>query len=194
MKHLSRIDSFGLLSLIVMLALMLPGVCSAAEFQADVLVQAQGEKPIHGKIYVKGTMIRHEMEEEGQKQIMIVRPDKNLSWMIVPEEKMYMEIPYQPDEQTFEEWTAEKEKNSKYLGDETISGVECKKYEMEEEGEKSTFWISKKYAFPIKVVGPDSTMEYKNLKDGAVPDALFEVPPDYEKMAMPMLPGDSGEE
>ena len=60
----------------------------------------------------------------------------------------------------------------------------CKKYETVEDGEK-TFWISTQFPFPIKVEDSEVTMEYQNIKMGALAESLFEIPPGYEKMAMP---------
>lgn len=160
----------------------------AMEFSADMVIQPKGDEPLTGKIHVKGDKVRQETTEEGDTQIMIIRPDKKITWMITPEEKTYMEMPYQPEDKTFEEWTAEQEKEAKYIGEETVSGLPCKKYEREEDGEKTYFWISSKFPFPIKVEDPEVTMEYRNIKEGSVPDSLFEVPAGYEKMSMPMVP------
>ncbi|MHC1724884.1 MAG: DUF4412 domain-containing protein [Syntrophobacteraceae bacterium] len=164
-------------------------VAMAVEFSAEMVVQPKGDEPMTGKIYVKGDKVRQETTEEGETQIMIIRPDKKLTWMITPEEKAYMEMPYQSEDKTFEEWTAEKEKKAKFLGEETVSGLACRKYESLEDGEKTYFWIAKQFPFPIKVEDAEVTMEYKNIKSGSVPDSLFELPAGYEKMAMPIIPG-----
>lgn len=111
--------------------------------------------------------------------------------MIIPEDKTYLEMPYQAEDKTFEEWTAEKESKAKLLGEETVSGLQSRKYESIEDGEKTYFWISKKFPFPVKVEDAEVTMEYRNIKEGSVPDSLFELPSGYEKMTMPMMPGKS---
>lgn len=180
---------FAIVFLSFALALFgLLGSASALEFSADMIVQPKGDEPMTGKIYVKGEKVRQETTEEGDTQIMIIRPDKKVTWMITPEEKSYMEMPYQSEDKTFEEWTAEKEKNAKLLGEETVSGLACKKYESIEDGETTFFWIAKQFPFPIKVEDAEVIMEYKNIKEGSVPDSLFELPAGYEKMSMPVLP------
>jgi len=156
----------------------------AAEFSADFVVQTPDEEDMTGKIFVKGDKVRHEMKAEGEEQTMIVRPDKGVTWMIMTEEKMYMEIPYQSDNQAFEEWTAEKESKAKLVGEETVSGIQCKKYESDEDGEKTYFWVSKKYPFPLKVQDSASTLEYKNIKEDKIPDSQFELPAGLKKMPM----------
>ncbi len=168
-----------------------PASCKALEFSADLLIQPKGEEAIKGKIFVKGDKVRQEIVEEGENQIMIIRPDKKVTWMVSPDEKSYMEMPYQAEDKTFEEWTDEKEKNSKLIGEENVSGLQTRKFESMEDGEKTYFWVSKKFPFPVKVEDAEITMEYKNIKEGAVSDSLFELPAGYEKMSMPVMPGKS---
>ena len=165
---------------------------AAAEFSAEFVVKAQGEADMVGKIYVKGQKVRQELTEEGETQIVILRPDQGVTWMVTPEEKIYMEIPYQSEGASFEEWTPEKEKGAKYIGEDTVSGVASKKYEIVEDGEKTTFWISKKHSFPVKIEDPEATIEYRNIKDGSVSDSIFDVPAGYEKMTVPMMPMEQG--
>jgi hypothetical protein len=109
-------------------------------------------------------------------------------WMITPEKKTYMEAPYQVTGKTFEEWTADKEKNAKFLGEETVSGMPCKKYVATEDGEKTVFGISRQFPFPIKIEDSEITMEYQNIQLGPLDDSLFELPAGYEKMAAPIVP------
>lgn len=172
----------------ILISFMAPGSVEAVEFSADMVIQPKGDEPMSGKIYVKGDKVRQETSEEGESQVMIIRPDKKVTWMLTPEEKTYMEMPYQSEDKTFEEWTAEKEKKSKFLGEETVSGMPCMKYESVEDGEKTIFWISKQFPFPLKVEDAEVTMEYKNVKEGPLADSLFELPQGYEKMAMPIVP------
>ncbi len=172
-------------------ALLAFGMCGSAgavDFSADMVIQPKGDEATTGKIYVKGDKIRQETTEENETQIMIIRQDKKVTWMLTPEEKTYMEMPYQSEDKTFEEWTAEKEKQSKYLGDEVVSGLECKKYENIEDGEKTFIWISKKFPFPIKVEDAEVTMIYRNVKEGPVEDSIFEIPAGYRKISMPAVP------
>ena len=173
---------------LAVLALLRPEQAKAAEFSADMVITPKGDEPMKGKIFVKGDKVRQETVEEDETQIMIIRPDKKITWMITPEEKTYMEMPYQSEDKTFEEWTAEKEKKAKFLGEETVSAMPCKKFETLEDGEKTHFWISAQFPFPIKVEDSEVTMEYQNIKMGTLEDSLFELPAGYEKMAMPIVP------
>jgi hypothetical protein len=191
MKNKMGTRPFQLAILLVVSLFLFSSPAMAIEFSADMFIQPKDEEPLKGKIYVKGDKVRQEMTEEGEVQIMIIRPDKKVTWMIIPEDKTYLEMPYQAEDKTFEEWTAEKESKAKLLGEETVSGLQSRKYESIEDGEKTYFWISKKFPFPVKVEDAEVTMEYRNIKEGSVPDSLFELPSGYEKMTMPMMPGKS---
>jgi hypothetical protein len=185
-----RILVFSLVFSVSLALLMFSGPrqAKAAEFSADMVIVPKGDEAMKGKIFVKGDKVRQETVEEDETQIMIIRPDKKITWMITPEEKTYMEMPYQSEDKTFEEWTAEKEKKAKFLGEETVSSMPCKKYETVEDGEKTLFWISTQFPFPVKVEDSEVTMEYQNIKQGPLDDSLFELPQGYEKMAMPIVP------
>lgn len=165
------------------------GHAAAAEFSADVFMKPKGEAELKSTLYVKDRKIRHELTEDGETQIIIFRPDKQVIWTVIPDEKIYLESPTSDSERSLEEWTAEKEKNAKNLGEETVSGYPCRKFEIVEEGVKTLFWVSKKFPYPIKIQDEEAVIEYRNIKEGSVADSLFEVPSGYEKMSMTEMPG-----
>jgi hypothetical protein len=185
----------GVVMMVFVVVLLVCGTVSMAqEFWADFVVQTVGEPlPVNGKIFVKKGLIRDEVMERGEKQITIVRPDKKVIWVINPEEKMYLEVTYQETDRKFDSWSAERESKAKYLGKEFVSALACKKYEVVEDGQRSTYWISEKLSFPIKIETKDSVMLYKNVMEGDVADDLFVPPADYEKMTMTDIPPAQGE-
>ncbi|MDI6755354.1 MAG: hypothetical protein QME78_13285 [Thermodesulfobacteriota bacterium] len=162
----------------------------AAEFSADMINKAQGQT-LQSKIYMKKNKIR--LETKGEEAYSIVRTDKNVAWMVFPKDKAYMEmIPQGPQVQ------GEKlkgEVSRKYLGSETIDGRPTKKYEVilkdADISDKAYQWMATDLNYPIKISAVDGSWstEYKNIKVGAQPDSLFELPAGYEKMAMPGMPG-----
>ena len=179
-------------SITVVLSIML--VCSipmfAAEFSADMVEQIGGKKgeTTSHKIYVKGMKYRMEQEEEGQEIIILVDMDENVTRVLMPAEKMYMEMasddltslandPFQSVKKT------DSMGESKHLGTETINGYKCDKYLISYEGtELMTQWVSKKLNFPLKIVTHGSekrSMELNNISEDPIDDALFEVPDDY---------------
>ena len=169
---------------------------NAAEFSAD-MIQKSPMGNSEGKVFVKGEKFRQEMNIGGEKQIMIFQKDKGVVWVLMPEQRMYMEMtagghqdmaPPTPEEM---ENMAEK----KYLGQEKINGYKCKKYIFTPRDPSvgtTTMWISNKLNIPIKTemkssAGPIS-MEYKNMQEKKIPDSLFTLPAGYRKMSMPMMP------
>jgi outer membrane lipoprotein-sorting protein len=182
--------------------LLLTMVCSiplfAGEFSADMVVQTGGQKgeTTTSKLYVKGTKYRMEQEEDGQNIIIIVDTEAMVTRVLMPSEKMYMEIasddmkslandPFQSAKKT------ESLGETKLLGTETISGYKCDKYLITRDGnDVMTQWISKKLDFALKVVtheGEKMTMVLENINEGKLSDALFEVPDDYTPMGpLPM--------
>lgn len=101
---------------------------SAEEFSADVITTSEGMR-MSGKIYWKSDRFRMDLREP-QQSITITRMDKKLVWSIMPEQKMYMELPFDPRSVTE---SAPKEKfkgeiERKLIGSETFDGHPTKKY------------------------------------------------------------------
>lgn len=180
---------FVMISIFLAVSFALLSFGFAQEYSADYSVQEKEENvSIDGKIFIKGNKLRQETQMKGMKQIMIIRPDKNVIWIIMPEGKTYMEMSHVADDKKMERWTSERESKAKYLGKETVSGLSCKKYQYIEQGETYYSWISEKFPFPVKTEYSQGLIEYKNIKEGNVPNSLFEVPPGYSKMSMPKMP------
>jgi len=163
----------------------------AAEFSATSVTKAGGME-IPGKIYVKDSKVRNEVQAAGQTGIHILRPDKKVVWIIMPQQKAYMEMPIsQEAQQKMMPLTEDQKAKMKKVGTETINGYACDKYEttMSHQGKsmKVFSWVATDLGLPIKIVSEDGSfsMEYKDIKTGEVADSLFEVPQGYQKMKMP---------
>ena len=176
--------------------LMWVGLCQAQspEFSATMVSKMHGQT-IPGKIFVKGDQVRTESKAQGRTHVMIIRPDKKLVYMIMPQQKTYMEMPITQDsQQKMMNLSPKDNPNMKLLGTETINGYECDKYEttVSHEGQttKHYAWISKKLGMPIKSTSADGSMsmEYQDIKVGKLDDSLFAPPKGYRQMKMP-FPG-----
>jgi hypothetical protein len=148
---------------------------------------------IPGKVYVKNNKMRNEVEAAGLASIHIMRPDKKLIWIIMPQQKAYMEMPLSQEAQQKMMILPENAKTSmKKVGADTINGYACDKYEtvMTHQGKtmKVFTWIAPDLGLPIRIMSEDGSfsMEYRDIKPGQVEDALFEPPQGYNKMKMPM--------
>lgn len=154
----------------------------AVELTAD-MVTKEGKITRNGKIYVKGNKCR--VEKGGTPMYVIVRGDKGLFWQINNAEKTYLEAKLTPDMMPTIEEKIFGETARKPAGSETVNGYAAKKYEVtaKKGGKTETVqqWFSTEYNFPVKVVGSNWSVEYKNIKKGAVPDGLFDLAPGLVK-------------
>ncbi len=167
--------------------LLAAGGAGAQEFSADMVSRTKKETT-NAKIYVTQDKVRMEMPES----IMIIRRDKNLSWMLMPADKMYMEHPVDMSSSPKVAKEFEEEIERVAMGTETVDGAPAEKFQvtyMEKKKKVSVYQWLRGGQFPVKVEAVDGSwgFEYKNLKTGPQPDSLFEPPADYQKFAMPGL-------
>ena len=167
---------------------------SAAEFTADVNQRLHGTD-LTGKIFVKGEKYRLEQQDNKKRRMFIIVDQKaNLTIVVDPAEKNYMETPSQGmvslmnDPLQSARYMEQKHKKV-LLGDEIVSGFKCKKMKYESQGkELMTVWKSIKLGFVLKITLPDkkkSFLQLKNIKEGAVDNALLRVPTGYAKKEDP---------
>ena len=76
----------------VLAGVVFSGAAMALDYSADMVSTTQ-EGSFNGKIYTAGEKIRMEMAGS----ITITRIDKNVVWVIMPAELMYMEQPFEPE-------------------------------------------------------------------------------------------------
>jgi len=173
----------------LVLALAFP-VC-ALEFSADMIMK-HGNSRQTGTTAMKGEKMRTQIT--GQPSYTIFRPDRNVSWMVMPAQRSYMEMNYDP-KQAAQSGTAPKgEVSRKLIGSEVVNGYPAKKYEMtmksEGKTEKIYQWVAAGFEMPVKTAAIDGSWstEYLNIKRTAA-DSLFEIPAGYRKMSMPAMRG-----
>ncbi|MBI2460120.1 MAG: SufD family Fe-S cluster assembly protein [Candidatus Rokubacteria bacterium] len=152
----------------------------------------------NGKIFVSPDKSRLEMTLEGQRQVMIARLDKRVFWMLMPEERMYVEmpIPERPEDALSGRDPTQKIER-RLVGSETVSGHPTKKYKVTVTGKDETYvgyqWLAQDLGeLPIRWEDEQGTarVELRNIKVGRQPAELFEVPAGFQKLAMPAgLPG-----
>lgn len=177
---------FVFLSLVFLFA----GNVFAIEFSADTVMTSREGKTA-GKIYFKKDKSRMEVKAQ-EEMIMITRIDKKVAWNIMPEQRMYMEIPLTTmKNKPMVEEKVEGEIERKHVGNETIDGHPTKKYLITytSGGRKEQVyqWWATDVNFPVKTASVDGswTQEFKNIKIGSQPDSLFEIPAGYQKFQMP---------
>jgi len=194
-RFMSRLGLFSAIFLITVMVLSVS--VNAADITAD-MIHKSPMGSFKGKMFLKGDNLRQEMDIKGEKQVTIFRKDKGVVWILMPGQKMYMEMmagsqnnmaPVDPDE-------LEKIGKKKFIGKEEVNGYMCSKYHYtfhDPSVGAATYWISEKLNFPVKMEmdGPSGHMvtEYRNIQEKTMPDSLFNIPSGYQKMSMPMMPG-----
>ena len=169
--------------LCVVQAAEMPG---QADFSADMSMKYDGQF-MQGRLYVSNGKSRM----ENPASIIIARPDLRVSWILMPQQNMYMEQPIDPRRapKTSREMPGETERT--LIGTESVDGKQAKKFKITylENGIQAQAyqWLTDDVPIPVKMEALDGSWstEYRNVHVGAQPDVIFEVPPDYQKMTMP---------
>lgn len=163
------------------------------DYSADTVMETS-EGVTKGKLYSSKGKERREFNQDGEKMIMILRQDKKVAWMVMPEEKQYLEmkIPKEGRKDDLNGWKIEQTK----MGSETIDGLATTKSKIVMTGPKNEkmagFWwltkdniIVKMDAIAVEKGQKDRfKIESRNIKIGKIDPALFEVPAGYSAMSM----------
>jgi hypothetical protein len=160
------------------------GLAQAVDFSADVFTTHQGQTT-QAKIYVKAGKIR--METPGTEEYTILRTDQKVIWLVVPEEKTYLEIPSPQTPGTGEKIKGEVSRQ--YLTSETVNGHATKKYEVhyldKETLHKAHQWVAQDLNYPIKISALDGSWstEYRNIRIAPQAESLFEIPAGFDRIS-----------
>src|SRR5271169_3502074 len=168
------------LTVLLSLIFLFSGVALAAEFSADTISTGKGRTNTGKAFFSKD---RYRIDMENHNTSMIVRIDKKVIWTIMPNRKTYMEKAYDDmKDRPMVEQKMVGEVERKQVGAETIDGHPTKKYLVTRKsgiGQHQVYsWWATDMNFSIKTAAVDGSwsQEYKNIKIGAQPDSLFEVP------------------
>ena len=186
-------------ALFVTFALTFAGAASAAETPLPIpKAEYSGDRVIESaqgtfmqKVHSAAGKERMEMDMGGMQSVMILRPDKKVGWMLMPAQRMYMELDLSkakqqaggsgpPDDVTIEK-----------VGVETVDGHPTTKYKMlmKDKSAGGFMWFTDD-GIPIKMdmLSKDGkqksriTMTLRNLEIGKQDASLFELPAGYAKM------------
>jgi hypothetical protein len=177
------------------------------EFSADVVNNSRAGSPVEMKLYFGKDKMRFEAAEqqrEGQ-GAGIVNLATQTTTVLLPQQRMYMELPAQTAEQRlmFNFFRTGDVENAcgdwlkivrnqggtcHKVGHERVNGRDTVKYEgTNSKGDSGYFWIDPQLRFPVKWAdnkGPNSGGELRNIKEGSQPASLFEIPAGYTKFDM----------
>ncbi len=162
---------------------------SIPSFSADQ-IHTMGKKVTTGKVYAMENAVRTEGEQRGRKSISIMRLDKKVMWNLMPDQKMYMELPFMGSADVAsmaKDAKAEREP----LGSEQVGAYHCDKFRVQTTLEGKVYtsieWDAKELnGFPVKRAGEkgDWAMEYQNVHLGPQDPSLFEIPEGYKKFSL----------
>ena len=166
-----------------------------AEYSADQVME-HSEGASKGRVYVAPGKERRETSEGGQNMLNITRHDKKVTWMLMPEDKMYMETKHTAASQSKDD-LSEYQIEQSVVGTEKMNGVETTKSKIIMTGKDGSkmggfMWTTKEgIQVKLDAIAIDKNskdrfkMELTNIKISKQDPALFEIPKGYEKMDMP---------
>ena len=144
----------------------------------------------NGKVFSAKDKERAEMTMAGMQSVMILRRDKQVGWMLMPAQKMYMTMDFAKAQQQSGAAPNDQVEITE-VGTETIEGFSATKYKMlMKDGSGGGFiWVTDQ-GIPVKMDvlsksgGEKSrmTITLKNLKVGAQDAQAFELPGGYTAM------------
>jgi len=179
---------------ILLLVTLFAFAAGAAEFQADMTIQSEQGGDINGKVFVRGSSMRQELETPMGEQVVIVDGDAEIMYVLLPAQKMYVQRDNTQvvldDSEDPEKRLAAQGKVTK-MGTEKIQNYDCDKYHVVNNDKnmgESTLWISRELNYPLKVYVDNpkdkATIIYSNIVEKKLEDHLFVLPSDYSKLEM----------
>jgi hypothetical protein len=162
---------------------------SIPSFSADE-IHTTGKQVTTGRVYASADAIRTEGEKKGKRAISIMRLDKKVIWNLMPDQRMYMELPFMGSAEVASmAKDAKIEKES--LGSERVGAYHCDKYRVKVTFEGKVYtsveWDAKELnGFAVKKADEKGawTTEYQNVHLGPQDPSLFEVPAGYQKFSL----------
>lgn len=162
----------------------------SVEYSADRVMQTE-VGTIEGKVYSAKGKERMETNMKGMTSVMILRADKKESYMLMPAQKMYMQMDFAKAQAQSGTQPADSGVEITEVGTETVEGQPTTKYKMimKDKSAGGFMWITKD-GIVMKMDGvmksgndkTRMTMTLKNLQIGSQDASLFEVPAGYTKL------------
>jgi hypothetical protein len=160
------------------------------EYSAETMTRTEGRLSL-GKVYHAPYMERKEERIAGRPQVVITRMDLGVVWILMPNEKTYVELPVR-DAMGRSSDPAGLEYKYTTVGPEFVDGTLTTKSAMEATGPDGTMyegyiWVTRE-GILVKMVsgvrgglGGEFYTELKRLKTGPQPRSLFNVPDGYRR-------------
>jgi hypothetical protein len=173
------------------------------EYSADSTMESQG-MTMTSKVFQAENKYRMEMKVQGANNIVINRMDKKLSWILMPDQKMYMENSLEEGKKKSNDINDCKVEQQQ-LGSEVVNGLKTTKNKIAmscPDGLKynGSMWVTKD-GIMVKMDSVAKTdkgdipfkMELKNINIAKQDPSLFEIPAGYQAMNMGGMMGAFGD-
>lgn len=193
------------IGLIGMLMFGLVGIQAHAQqppqFKANVKMNGADGTTATGTMYFGGAKMRSELTSDGQDIIVLADPSAKTQYVLMPSEKVYMQMPIGQGPVSIPVTGPSDPTNPCSGGSgntdcvkgekETVDGYDVARWDYTSaEGVRTRAWVSTKLRFPIKSQDDNgSSMEFSNIAEGPQPSSLFSIPAGYTKMDVGMMGG-----
>jgi hypothetical protein len=184
--------------LLVLMAVMASPALAAGpvEFSAD-LTSVRNGRTVTGKLYVSRYAIRQELNLPDEVRVTIFRTDLKKVWSFSPQQPNYFEAELLERRTDLLAYglTMKEIKEAKVVGTGVINGYFCLIIQYDYQDLKTTMiqWVSQELDFPIQteIKGAkriNLVEALQNIREGPLPDSLFQVPPGYQKLDISIAP------
>lgn len=166
-----------------------PVPAPTVEYSADRIMETSAGT-FEGKVYSAKGKERSETTMKGMQSVMILRSDKQEGYMLMPAQKMYMQMDFSKAKQQAGGGTPDDVQITE-VGGETVEGHSTTKYKLiMKDGSAGGFmWFTKEGVMvkmdAVMKDGKDKsrmTVTLKNLQVGPQDASLFEVPAGFTKL------------
>jgi hypothetical protein len=165
---------------------------TALDFSAERIVKS-GKKTVTAHVNAKDDRWRFEFAQpQGGASIIIVRMDRQSSWLILSKRRQYAEVPIAKEHQLSVSETMEGELSRELVGEQTLNGYPTELFEVtvsENGGERHYYqWVTKAQRFPVKTVSKEGNWseEFQRLIFTEQSPFLFELPRRLDKANQPV--------
>ena len=165
---------------------------TALDFSAERIVKS-GKSVVTAHVNAKDDRWRFDFAQpQGGASIIIVRMDRQSSWLILSKRRQYAEVPIAKEHQLAVSETMEGELSRELVGDQTLNGYPTELFEVtvSENGETWQYyhWVTKVQRFPVKTVSKQGkwSEEFRHLIFTAQSPFLFELPQRLDRANPPM--------
>jgi hypothetical protein len=154
---------------------------TALDFSAERIVKS-GKSVVTAHVNATDDRWRFEFARpQGDASIIIVRMDRQRSWLILSTRRQYLEVPIARDHQLAVSETMEGERSRELVGEQTLHGYPTELFEVtvsDHGGAHYYQWVTKVQRFPVKTVSKEGNWseEFQRVIFTKQSPFLFELP------------------